>query len=533
MKKRITRRSFVAATGALALGGAAAQTEEEKNAVGSTQTSSGNEAGAAKPNVLVIHTDQHRIECLGASGNTDIRTPHIDALANDGVRYDNSFCPFPVCTPSRYSLLSGRYVHEHRGWTNHSTLRPGTPTFPSILKDAGYKTKAVGKMHFTPTYLDLGFDEMELSEQNGPGRWDDDYHRYLRDLGLVDYNDLEDQENPWRKSARRIYWETFGALASNLPDKHHSTTWTGDRAVETLEQWSPSGNLLMAGFIKPHHPFDPPPEWAERYNPDDLEILPGYTPECFAHDLEFSRGYFPHEALHPDAVRRATAYYYAAIEHIDHQVGRMIDVLKRKGLYDNTLIIFTSDHGEYMGYHHLLLKGNYMYDPVVKVPLIIKYLRGPKAGTASQALVSNVDVAPTILDQVSCSPADGMHGRNLAQDTEGRDIVFAEAGRGGLLMARTQTRKFMFWQPKNRIFLYDLENDPFETNNVADHPDYRDETATLKKAALDWLGPQPVPETYLDEDAPIIDQPNARTWSDGHRPGMIAYYDEAMKQTPA
>jgi len=270
MKKRITRRSFVAATGALALGGAAAQTEEEKNAVGSTQTSSGNEAGAAKPNVLVIHTDQHRIECLGASGNTDIRTPHIDALANDGVRYDNSFCPFPVCTPSRYSLLSGRYVHEHRGWTNHSTLRPGTPTFPSILKDAGYKTKAVGKMHFTPTYLDLGFDEMELSEQNGPGRWDDDYHRYLRDLGLVDYNDLEDQENPWRKSARRIYWETFGALASNLPDKHHSTTWTGDRAVETLEQWSPSGNLLMAGFIKPHHPFDPPPEWAERYNPDDL-----------------------------------------------------------------------------------------------------------------------------------------------------------------------------------------------------------------------------------------------------------------------
>src|SRR5258706_6862802 len=106
-----------------------------------------------------------------------------------------TFCTFPVCTPSRYSLLSGLPVHEHQGWDNHCTLPPGTPTFASVLRQAGYATKAVGKMHFSPTYLDVGFAEMELSEQDGPGRWDDDYHRYLRQFGLMDANDLEDQRS--------------------------------------------------------------------------------------------------------------------------------------------------------------------------------------------------------------------------------------------------------------------------------------------------------------------------------------------------
>src|SRR5207245_2134040 len=138
----------------------------------------------------------------------------LDALAADGVRYVNSFCSFPVCTPSRYSLLSGLPVHVHTGWDNHCTLPPGTATFASLLQQAGYATKAIGNMHFTPTYLDVGFSEMQLSEQDGPGRWDDDYHRYLRNLNLVDVNDLEDQRAEFRKNAPPEYWRTFGALTS-------------------------------------------------------------------------------------------------------------------------------------------------------------------------------------------------------------------------------------------------------------------------------------------------------------------------------
>ncbi|MCP4640354.1 MAG: sulfatase-like hydrolase/transferase, partial [bacterium] len=374
MATRLTRRQFVAAAAATASGCASAGPRE-------------GHATMDRPNILLIHGDQHRIDCLGAYGNADIRTPHIDSLAGDGVRYDNSFCPYPVCTPSRYSLLSGMYVNEHRGWSNHCTLPPGTDTFPAMLKGVGYRTKAVGKMHFTPTYFDVGFEEMELAEQNGPGRWDDDYHRYLRDRGLVDGSDLEDQERNYRREARPEYWDTFGAMASNLPEEHHSTTWTADRAVDTLENWGAGGNLLMVGFVKPHHPFDPPASWCDRYDPDALTLLPGWMDECPVHDVKMHKGYFPNDTLTEASLRRAMAHYYATIEQIDHHVGRMIDVLKRKGIYDNTMILYTSDHGELLGYHHMLLKGGFIYDALMKVPLVIKYPESSHAGSSTDALV--------------------------------------------------------------------------------------------------------------------------------------------------
>ena len=131
------------------------------------------------PNVLIIQADQFRADCFGAAGHPDVRTPHLDRLAGDGVRYRNAYCTFPVCTPSRYSLLSGLHVRQHAGWTNRCTLAPGIDTFPRALRRAGYRTAAVGKMHFTPTYLDVGYDRLELAEQDGPGRYDDDYHREL------------------------------------------------------------------------------------------------------------------------------------------------------------------------------------------------------------------------------------------------------------------------------------------------------------------------------------------------------------------
>jgi arylsulfatase len=113
-----------------------------------------------KPNILFIHADQHRFDCLGAYGNTDIKMPNIDALAQESVLFENSFCPHPVCTPSRYSLLSSQYIHQHRGLTNESTLSSDIPILPRLLKENGYQTTAVGKMHFTPTYLDIVFSEM-------------------------------------------------------------------------------------------------------------------------------------------------------------------------------------------------------------------------------------------------------------------------------------------------------------------------------------------------------------------------------------
>ncbi len=483
-------------------------------------------ARSARPNVLVIHADQHRRECLGAYGNREIRTPHLDNLARDGVRYDNCFCPFPVCTPSRYSLLSGLYVHEHRGAANRSTMLPGTPTFASVLAGAGYRTRAVGKMHLTPTYCDVGFQEMFLAEQDGLGRWDDDYHRWLRDRGLVDVNDLEDQERTYREQAPAEYWEAFGALPSNLPEECHSTTWIGDRALEALDGWGPGGNLLMVGFIKPHHPFDPPHPWAGMYDPRYLTLLPGWTDEVPPQDAAYSQGYFADERLSKDSLRRVMAHYYATISQVDFQVGRLLEALKRRGLYEDTMVVYTSDHGDYMGFHHRILKGNHLYDPLARVPLLVKWPRQTTRGLVSGRLASIVDVAPTILCGAGLPPAPAMSGLDLAGNEE-RDVVFCQSN-GGELMARTARHKLLLnhRQPE-RSLLFDLVADPTELDNLYDEPTMAPLRAELTARLREWL-PQPDYPPHVRVDALTIDQANAREGA-ARRDEIMAYYDRAMR----
>jgi arylsulfatase A-like enzyme len=443
-------------------------------------------------------------------GNPDIKTPNLDALARDGVLFRNSFCTWPVCTPSRYSLLSGQYVRQHRGRSNVATLLPSTPTFANLLRAAGYQTKAVGKMHFMPAYLDVGFTELQLAEQNGRGRLVDDYHRYLKQQGLIDSVDLMDQEQPYRSRAPVEYWQTFGSGASNLSEEHHSTTWIGNRAVETISQWNSNRpGLLMVGFIKPHHPFDPPVPWNTMYDPEKLTILPGWTEQATERDLE-RHGYFDNKTLTRPVLRRVMAHYYATISQLDAQVGRMIRVLKQKGLYDETLIIYTADHGEYLGFHHLLLKGNLMYDPLIKVPLIIKFPQGKYKGKVSDTLVSSIDVTSTLLRQSGLGPGPDMRGHPLqpvcAGEQPGRDLTFAEDG--SFVMLRSHNRKLLYSNRPERSLFFDLEKDPLETNNLADDLRFKEEIQQMKDALLSWFQVDAQTSAYLDLQARQIGQPN-------------------------
>ncbi len=471
----------------------------------------------SQPNILFILTDQQRWDTLGCCGNRQIRTPHLDRLAADGTRFENSFCAAGVCTPSRYSLLTGLYVHQHGGWTNRCTLAPGIDTFGRALRRAGYHTHAVGKMHFTPTYLDAGFDRLELSEQDGDGRLDDDYHRDLKEQGLVDLIDLYDQRAEFRAGAPEDYWRTFGAQTSDLPEAWHSTTWIGDRALRALDGWTGGGNLLLAGFLKPHHPFDPPAPWDRMYDPAEIELLPGWTLTVPERDLAHHKGYFPHAGLTEEAARRATAYYYATISQIDHHVGRMIAKLEEKGLYDDTLIVFTSDHGEYLGFHHMLLKQNHLYDPLVRVPLVIKFPGGRHAGTVRQTLASNVDLLPTILRQAGVEPPPGRSGLDLADPGADRPFVFGVAGHARWYMARSRTHKLLLCREGGKSLFFDLEADPLELDDRFRDPAAQPLIARHRQAIADWLlwdAPSPV---YLDEQAPVIAAPNALKATSGHR----------------
>jgi len=483
---------------------------------------------APKPNILLIHTDQHRMECLGAYGNKDIQTPNIDKLASEGVLYHQSFCTLPICAPSRHSLISGMYVHEHKGWINGSTLNPEIRTFPDILRQAGYKTAAIGKMHFTPTYLDVGFERLILAEQAGPGRWDDDYHRDLMKNGLVDRLDLEDQVGEYRKNANEEYFASYGTRVTNLPDEFYSTNWIARRALQELQEWDESGNMLMVGFIKPHHPFDPPQKWAELYAPDSLDLLPGWIEESLPYDLEENKGYFPNKELKKEAVKKTMAYYYAAITQIDYEVGRMVDLLKSKGLYDNTMIIYTSDHGEHMGYHHQLLKHGYLYESIMKVPLIIKFPEGLNRGLENNDLVSNIDVAPTILKVAGLPAPETMSGQDLSQNNIKREYVFAHNEMARQAMARSKEFKLIL-NYRGRSLFFDLRNDPLEMNNLYEEPSFEAKIREFREAIYDWQGGDTIQaEIYLDYDAPIIEQPDVPNRYDHHREEMQKYFKKKM-----
>jgi arylsulfatase A-like enzyme len=332
----------------------------------------------------------------------------------------------------------------------------------------------------------------------------------------------------YRQGAPQVYWDTFGALESDLDEAHHSTTWIGDRALDELMTWGEGGHLLMVGFIKPHHPFDPPAPWSDVYDPKALTLLPGWSAECLSRDLAFHQGFFSHEELTERRLRRAMALYYATISQIDHHVGRMIDYLKGKGLYEDALIVYTSDHGDYMGFHHLLLKGNYMYDPLVKIPLVVKYPGRLGAGTRSEALSSNVDLAPTLLRCVGCSAPGSMEGLDLLAHPEGRTRIYAEGWRGGQYMVRTRARKLLLCREGTRSQFFDLEDDPLEFHNRYDDSAYREEREALREALSAWALYDSPSRAYVDYQAPVVGSGNVPRPDDGHVEEGVAYFRQKM-----
>lgn len=404
--------------------------------------------------MLVILTDQFRADCLGIAGNPDVATPQLDSLAKDGIRYSASYCTAPLCTPSRYSLLTGYLPHQHGVHDNNHGLPGDLWTLPERARAAGCRTSAVGKMHLSPTYMDTGFDTMLLAEQNGDGRLVDDYHADLLAAGLVDGIDLIDQHANYRARANSDYWSSFGARASDLPEQWHSTTWIGDRGIDLIDdQWCAGGQLMYLSFIKPHHPFDPPHPWDQMYEPEALTILPGWTAQPTDPPVRF----FDDNTLTEKSLRRIMALYYASISQIDFQVGRIVARLRAIGAYQNTMIIFTADHGEYLGYHHLLLKGGPMYEPLVRVPLIIKPT-GEPAGRVDHRLASGMDVVPTALSALGLPIAEDLPGEDLLSETR-RDAVIAEYCSDSFMIRRGHHKLLV--GPDHQL-IYDLAADPLE-----------------------------------------------------------------------
>lgn len=453
-------------------------------------------------NVLWICTDQQRYDTIAALGNPHIRTPHLDALAGSGVAFERAYCQSTVCAPSRASFLTGRYPRTTGCRQNGQAIPARERLISRILADQGYQCGLVGKLHLAScangrveARIDDGYAAFDWSHHPQPDWPENAYSQWLAARGTC-----------WEE----LYQATDSGtpyVQHGVPAEFHQTTWCAERTVAFIEAHSDSPWLFSFNCFDPHHPFDPPPEYLRRYDPASLP-LPQAAPgeweskspyQVLDHQWAHNEpGGFDVAGMTDDDHRRVKAAYYAMVELIDDQVGRILEALERTGQRERTLVIFMSDHGELLGDHGLYYKGPHFYEASVRVPLIMSLPDTVAAGARVEGLVELVDLVPTILDLAGLEHPPGLQGRSLAELCQGRgtpghhrDHVYCEYLNAWShphsygTMLRTERHKIVVYHGIEQGELYELENDPHEFRNLWDAPRAADLKLQLLKQAFD------------------------------------------------
>lgn len=362
---------------------------------------------AETPNIILIMTDQQRGDCLGVMGNEGIKTPNIDRLANDGIIFENAYSSCPSSTPARAGLLTGMSPWNH-GMIGYGTMAEKYKyEMPVMLANAGYYTFAIGKLHYAPQRNLHGFHGALLDES---GRvhtpdFESDYRKWFREKapGI----------NP---DSTGLGWNEHNAKPYVLPEELHPTTWTSNEAIEFIKQYDKKKPFfLKVSFARPHSPYDPPKRFVELYNDDDIKKpYKSDWSEIYAdrpNIKDASFGDFGEE--HAIESRK---HYYASITFIDEKVGLIIDELKRKDMYDNSIILFTSDHGDMLGDHNHWRK-TYPYEGSTHIPFIVKFPKNISGiyteGSKIRQTVELRDVLPTFLETAKAEIQEGMDGMSL------------------------------------------------------------------------------------------------------------------------
>ena len=488
-----------------------------------------------RPNILLITSDQQRADCFGFE-NPHVRTPHLDALARGGTRFSSCITPNLVCQPSRASILTGLLPLTHGVWDNGVDLDPrlGAQGFAGTLAQAGYDTAYFGKAHFATkaTFKPTGTPECMRSQARYGPHWRGPYmgfeHVELIVLGHVN-NPLPLERPPAGHYERWLLSrgdeeemiglctaaagiDTEGAAQtwhSALPAAWHSSTWLGDKTVRFLEQHDRSRPFCTwVSFPDPHQPFDCPLPWSLLHDPADvplpatrgedvsarpwwykatLEGTPQLADPEFRH-LRAKVSRVPHQT--DRQLAQMTANYYGMIALIDHNVGRIMGALHDLGLRDDTLVIYTTDHGDMMGNHGLYLKGPWPLEDLLRVNMVAAG-PGVAAGRVVDEPVSTLDLAATFYEHAGVAAPMALQSRSLGAllrgEGQARDAAWSEwhvhPSRCGvglqLRTVRTRTHKATFELGSGAGELYDLVNDPAETVNRFDDPAYAAERRRL------------------------------------------------------
>jgi choline-sulfatase len=441
--------------------------------IGSTLTGSVR-AETPRPNVLWICADDHAPYVCGAYGDKIVRTPNLDRLAADGIRFDRAYCNSPVCTASRQSFLTGRYPRTIGVTQLQTPLPDGEPTLARLLRAAGYHTAAIGKMHFNSNLIH-GFDlRIDMPQ----------YNRHLKEHGQQPVPADVRVQPPWRpfRDPARVWLNSeclpFGALDADM-----AGTFFARQATRYLQDSRQQPFFLMVSFYEPHSPFRFPIEYRGKYRPEQFRA-PKVGPEDDAQIPAIFRD------LTDSEKQGINAAYYTSTEFMDRNVGLVLDALRISGHLDDTLVIYTGDHGYMLGQHGRFEK-HCCFEPAVRSPLLLRWPQKVKAGQSTPALVEFIDIVPTVLDFCRVSAPAAIQGKSLVPLVRGdvqrhRDHVVVEYSENEEAMIRTERWKLIYCTgkrarqdgyqtgrplPGRTVRLYDLDSDPDEMTNLAGRPE--------------------------------------------------------------
>lgn len=420
-----------------------------------------------RKNLLFITTDQQRRDTLKCYGLDFMNTPHLDWIAGNGMVFTRCYVSSPLCGPSRSTMMCGQYPSVIGTLSNDTSLPAGTPVWPEIAGREGYRTAAIGKMHFTPWDTPGGFQERVICEDKRHFYLPDDHYALLKERGL-------DRPSP---TDFPEYYETLGAPYYIYEKALHPDVFVGERAAEWLEANGDEPFAVWVSFPSPHDPYDPPEDMKDMYEGCDIPepILSSVTANpMLALQREWSRDTLNNAVFridptgaNPEQIRRWRKHYYATISLIDEGIGKMLDVLRKKGVLEDTYIVFTSDHGDALGDHGLSYK-SFFYESMVKVPLLV-YGPGVARGGVCDSLVSSVNLMPMFLDVFQAPKPGTVRGESLMALIENpqreiNDCVFSEfLGRAMVFDGRYKYVHYLSGGEE----LFDLSADPRETINLA------------------------------------------------------------------
>jgi len=432
---------------------------------------------ARRPNILWICSDDHTAYVTGCYGNRIVRTPHIDRLAAEGIRFDHAFCNSPICTASRQSFITGRYPRSVGVTLLQTPLPQSEVTLAEMLKEVGYETAAFGKMHFNSP-LKHGFDlRLDLP----------DWQKWLKQQPKRPLPPGVNVLPPWRpfKDPARIWLNSmcwpYGAWDSEM-----SGTFFAQKAAEFLASPRKKPFFLMVSFYEPHSPFRFPVEYRGRHRPEEFTV-----PEVGPEDNDQIPAIF--RDLTDDEKRGINAAYYTSVEFMDKNVGIVLKALEESGLKDNTIVVYIGDHGYMLG-HHGRFEKHCSYDPAISAPLIMRYPPVIRPRSSTKALVEFIDIVPTLLDLCGVPIPERVQGKSLRPLLTGetnthRPYVIVEYAHNDEICIRDERYKLVYMRGKRvrddgydpgrplpgvTIKLFDLASDPGELYNLANRPEHQE-----------------------------------------------------------